>query len=351
MKFSATLDIQNDLGLGFWQDSAPKIRGIDVTVVVEQRAVHAWAQHFVRPAQSVDQRTVFARWLELYARMGGNLIIDELSRENIDDWAAEHELTVVTHGAHDLMECFPSLGRLAPADPVRRTAVLYLSGVRPRASGMGSCFVLPGLGEIVSYTALSGRPGAERACEVLLFEAVPGDSLDVFGVIDAPYERLRRAQAVLEELLPEGISHRYRYAELIDPGATMTGDVIPRRRIPVGVLPSGRLMLGGGDAVRERGLGGAQGVNNAVHCALRYAERILTSAGGVFDRDWMWRTARPCSMEGVVRRSAVEPDRPNSLRQSNCSTLARSRAADTSLIRTSIATPAARRGSRDGIAW
>ncbi|MGX1778297.1 styrene monooxygenase/indole monooxygenase family protein [Nocardia brasiliensis] len=302
LKYSATLDIQNDLGLGFWQDSAPKIRGVDVMIVAGQQVGHTWAKHFVRSSQSVDQRTVFARWLDLYTRMGGNLVIDELSRDIIEDWAAEFELTVVTRGAPDLMDCFPARGRWNPARPVRRTTVFYLDGVRPHAAGMGSCVVLPGLGEIISYAALTGRPGAERACEVLSLEAVPGEDLDVFAVAAAPDERLRRAMQALEQYLPEQIWNRFRHAELTDIGATATGDVAPQVRAPVGVLPSGRPVLGGDEVIRQLGLSDAKGANNAVHCALRYAERILANERGTFDQDWMWRTANLWSARRSGRR-------------------------------------------------
>ncbi|MFB8282640.1 styrene monooxygenase/indole monooxygenase family protein [Nocardia colli] len=309
-KFPATQDIQNDLGLGFWQDSAPEIQGIDVTIVVEQRVVHTWSGRFARPWQSVDQRTVFARWLDLYVRMGGHLIIDELSRDIVDDWASEYELTVVTHGAQDLLDCFPVRGTGSDATrPVRRTGVLYLDGVQPHGGGMGTCVMLPGLGEIVSYAALTGRPGVERACEVLLFDAVPGAGLDVFGTTFAPDERRRRAMAVLEEYLPASMSSRYRNAELTDPGATLASDVTPCKRIPVGVLPSGQLILGGGEVVQQTDPGGVQCTNNAVFSALRYAKRIIANEDGVFDRDWMWQTAdrsrpKPHSPPFTGRRTA-----------------------------------------------
>jgi hypothetical protein len=39
--------------------------------------------------------------------------------------------------------------------------------------------------------------------------------------------------------------------------------------------------------------GGAQGANNAVHCAFQYLHRILERADGPFDRDWMEKTTRP----------------------------------------------------------
>lgn len=319
VKFPATLDLETAAGLGHWRSTAPEIRGIRLAMVMDGSRVLGWSGRFTRPAQSVDQRTVFARWLTDYTAAGGDLEIADPAVAELDRRAGEYDLTVVTRASGALADCFPADPAWpAPGAPARRLAVFYLDGVVADPDDLGSYVALPGLGEVISYHGLTGVPGRERRCEMLLVEALPGGPLDVFGALGAPAERWRQALRLLDRYLPGDLAYRYRTADLTDAGATLTGAVNPVVREPVGTLPSGRPVLGGGDVVCRMDPGGAQGANNAAHCAAAYAAAILERPDGPFDRSWMAAAASPWltgTAHPAARWTATVLDPPAALQQ------------------------------------
>lgn len=294
VKFGPTLALEADAGLAAWQTIAPKIRGIRFRAVVDRQVVMSWAGRLSHPAQSVDQRTVFAHWLAEFESAGGDLhIVDPVVAE-VDRRAAGYDLTVVTRAAGELSTCFAADSEWTlPTEPARRLAAFYWEGVDPDPDRYGTYVALPGLGEFVSYPGLTGPPGQERPCEMVLFEAIPGGGLDAFETRLQPNERLRTASELLQRYLPSELAERYRNMALADSGGTLVGGITPVMRQPIGVLPSGTPVLGGGDVVCRMDPGGAQGANSAAHCAVRYAEAILNNADGTYDPTWMAAAAAP----------------------------------------------------------
>ncbi|WP_280336874.1 styrene monooxygenase/indole monooxygenase family protein [Nocardia wallacei] len=294
VKFPPTLDLESAVGLDCWRSTAPQIAGIRFTMVADRAVAVQWSGRFTRPARSVDQRTVFGRWLRAFEDAGGQLVIAAPAVAEIDRDTADYDLTVVTRANRELAACFPADPAWdVPPRPQRQLAAFYLDGVVPDPDELGTYVALPGTGEVISYPGLTGRPGAERRCEMVLFEARPRSELDVFGGVGDPGERLRLARRLLDRYLPPALADRYRDAELTDAGATLVGAVTPVVRRPVGTLPSGAAVLGGGDVVCRMDPGGAQGANSAVHCGFRYGEAILRHGDGPFDRDWMNAAAEP----------------------------------------------------------
>ncbi len=293
IKFPRTLDLEAAAGLAFWSSQAPLIAGIRFVMAVDCEPKVRWNGHFNRPAQSVDQRTVLSRWLSTFVDSGGRLEVADLSVDEVDSRTGDYELTVVTRAGRELAGCFPSdPGWQLPAGPMRNLAVLYLDGVSPDPDDLGTYVALPGIGEVISYPGLTGAPGHERRCDMVLFEAVPGGPLDVFSRGETLPEHLARTQLALKSFLPAELADRFRHAEPTDAGAALVGAVAPVMRQPIGTLPSGAPVLGGGDVVCRMDPGGAQGANSAVQCAFAYGEAILRNTGG-FDREWMAATAAP----------------------------------------------------------
>jgi hypothetical protein len=294
IKFPRTLDLEATAGLAFWRLRAPWIAGNRFVMAVDREPKVRWNGHFSRSAQSVDQRTVFSRWLSGYAHRGGRLEIANPSLAEIDSRANDFDLTVVTRAGRELASCFPpDPGWQLPAGPLRKLAVLYLDGVVPDPDDLGTYVALPGIGEVISYPGLTGAPGRERRCEMVLFEAVPGGPLDVFSRAETLPGHLARARLLFENFLPAEVAARFRHAEPTDAGAALVGAVAPVMRQPVGTLPSGTPVLGGGDVVCRMDPGGAQGANSAVQCASAYGNSILRHSGASFDREWMAATAAP----------------------------------------------------------
>lgn len=319
VKFAPTLDLEAGAGLGIWRSIAPRIQGIRFSLVINRNLASGWSGRFSAPAQSVDQRTVLAHWLTEFAATGGDLEIAELSVPQLDRRAVDYDLTVVTRASRDLAAHFPvdPSWWAVPTEPMRRLAVLYLDGVEPDPDGLGNYTALPGHGEIISYPGLTGPPGQERRCEILLFEGLPGCGLDVFAHT-IPAERLPLATQLLQRYLPAALADRYRNAELTDGGATLVGAVPPTVREPIGTLPSGTLVLGGGDVVCRMDPGGAQGANSAAHCAAQYSAAILGNPTGPFDRTWMTSAARPwltAIAHAAARWTMAVLDPPPALRE------------------------------------
>ncbi|WP_227980263.1 styrene monooxygenase/indole monooxygenase family protein [Nocardia spumae] len=291
VKFARTLQLESDAGLGTWRDKAPQIRGIRLTVGVDRTPVSSWAAPLDSPAQSVDQRTVFSHRMTQFAAAGGDLQIRQLSVDELDARTADFDLTVVTRAPKELATAFPDDPDWRyPVGPMRQSAALYLDGVEPDPDQLGMFLALPGLGELISTPALTGAPGSERPCHVLMFAAVPGGPLDLFRGDSTPGERLKLATELLESHCPPALARRFHGVELTDGGGTLVGAVIPAMRRPVGFLPSGTAVLGGGDVVCRMDPSGAQGANSAVHCGFHYAEAILNHSGGPFGSAWMRAT-------------------------------------------------------------
>src|SRR5690606_17159755 len=139
--------------------------------------------------------------------------------------------------------------------------------------GVGEYFVFPAL-------TLSGP------CEIMVFEGLPGGPLDCFGDAGSALEHLARSREVLERFLPWE-AERCRQVELTDANGVLAGRFAPTVRHPVGRLPSGRLVLGMGDAVVVNDPITGQGSNNATKCFKVYHDAIVAHGDAPFDAAWM----------------------------------------------------------------
>ncbi len=101
-----------------------------------------------------------------------------------------------------------------------------------------------------------------------------------------PAEHLARSKWVLDTFVPwEG--ERSRDVSLTDDGGVLTGRFAPTVRHPVGVLPSGAVVLGMADVVVLNDPITGQGSNNASKCAASYLASITAHGGRPFDAEFM----------------------------------------------------------------
>jgi hypothetical protein len=77
---------------------------------------------------------------------------------------------------------------------------------------------------------------------------------------------------------------------LTDPNGFLAGNVAPTVRKPVLTLPSGKLVLGLGDAVVVHDPITGQGSNNATKACRVYLEAIVRRGDQPFSREWMEQT-------------------------------------------------------------
>ncbi|QIK06587.1 FAD-binding oxidoreductase [Streptomyces sp. ID38640] len=296
--FHTALQHERDLQINFWENQAPRIEGLGVSVAAPgsheapegtQRAID-WVGKLDGYAQSVDQRVKMAGWMETFAQRGGQLVIHGAAVSDLDFFASRYDLTLVSAGKGELVSMFGRNPERSPYDaPQRALAVAYVHGLGPRPEHPDydavRCNLVPGVGELFvmpTYT-VSGR------ADILFWEGIPGGPLDVFQGVKDPDEHLATTLELMEKFLPWEYA-RATKVELTDANGTLAGRYAPTVRNPVGRLPSGGLVLGVADVVVANDPITGQGSNSASKCAASYLASIVERGDRPFDEDWM-RTA------------------------------------------------------------
>jgi hypothetical protein len=289
--FDKALQHERDLELNFWENQAPKIRGLGVSVAAPDggRAVD-WLGHLDGFAQSVDQRVKMAGWMETFAQRGGQLVIHGAAVSDLDFFARKYDLVLVAAGKGELVSMFERDASRSPYDtPQRALAVSYVNGLGPRPEHPDTeavrCNLVPGVGEMFVMPCLttSGR------CDILFWEGIPGGPLDAFQGIKDPGEHLATTLELMEKFLPWEYA-RATKVELTDAGGTLAGRYAPTVRKPVGRLPGGGAVLGVADVVVANDPITAQGSNSAAKCAASYIASIVERGEEPFDEAWMQQT-------------------------------------------------------------
>ena len=286
--FDSALQTERALGLNRWEDEAPRIDGISYRVLGSDGAeLVAWAGSLDHYAQSVDQRVKCAAWIEEFIERGGTFLHATADVPLLEQLAAEHELVVVSTGKGELGRLFVRDAAKSPyEEPMRALALTYVTGMTPDPTGAPVRFnVLPGVGEYFVFPALT----TSGPCDIMVFEGVPGGPMDCWGDVGSPAAHLETSLRILREHFP----HEYARCEnvaLTDDNGVLRGRFAPTVRRPVGTLPSGRRVLGMGDAVILNDPITGQGSNNAAKFAAFYLDSIVDRGNEPFDERWMQST-------------------------------------------------------------
>ncbi|PRH80175.1 oxygenase [Streptomyces solincola] len=298
--FHTALQHERDLGLNFWEDQAPRIEGLGVSVAAPDgaRAVD-WLGRLDGFAQSVDQRVKMAGWMEVFTQRGGQLVVHGAAVSDLDYFARTYDLVLVSAGKGELVSLFERDAARSPyREPQRALAVSYVHGLGPRPEHPDTeavrCNLVPGVGELFVMPTLTvgGR------ADILFWEGLPGGPLDVFRGVTDPSEHLALTLELMERYTPWEYA-RATKVELTDAGSTLAGRYAPTVRNPVGRLPGGGLVLGVADVVVANDPITGQGSNSASKCAASYLDSITAHGDAPFDEAWMraafdryWDTAR-----------------------------------------------------------
>ncbi|MGW9171109.1 styrene monooxygenase/indole monooxygenase family protein [Streptomyces decoyicus] len=305
--FDTALQHERDLQINFWENQAPRIEGLGVSVAApgshespegSQRAID-WVGKLDGYAQSVDQRVKMAGWMETFAQRGGQLVIHGVAVSDLDFFASRYDLTLVSAGKGELVSMFGRDASRSPYDaPQRALAVSYVHGMGPRPEhpefDAVRCNLVPGVGELFVMPTFTNSGRAD----ILFWEGIPGGPLDVFQGVKDPNEHLALTLELMEKFLPWEYA-RSTKAELTDANGTLAGRYAPTVRNPIGRLPSGGLVLGVADVVVANDPITGQGSNSASKCAASYLASIVERGDRPFDADWMqtafdryWNTAQ-----------------------------------------------------------
>jgi hypothetical protein len=288
--FGPSLRLERECGLNLWEEQTPWIVGQRSTLYDPPgERVFTFIGRWEEYAQSVDQRVKMSGWLELFESRGGHVVYHSVMASDLEGLAARYDLTIIAVGKGELGELFDRDAGRSPYDaPQRMLACIYLHGMDPLPEYPEPhvrISVNPGLGELIYMPAYT----LTGPCDILLWESVPGGSLDVWRDRPSPQAHLERTLDLMRRYTPWEYELCSR-AEPTDAGCTLYGGYAPVVRHPVGELSPTAFVLGMGDVVVANDPVTGQGANNAAHCAAAYFNSIVAHGDRPFDREWMQRT-------------------------------------------------------------
>jgi len=288
--FSNAVQHERDLGIDFWSDSCPPVQGINYIVPNPDGSgtkLIDWTGRLDRNAYAVDQRVKMPRWLDEFTRLGGELVIADAGVEELETYAAEDDLVVVASGKGEVGRLFARDAGKSPYDrPQRALALTYVTGMTPRQPHSAVEFnLIPGVGEYFVFPSLT----TTGPCEIMVLEGIPGGPMDCWAEVKTPEEHLEKSLWILRTFLPWEYE-RSKDCQLTDDNGILAGRFAPTVRHPVATLPSGRQVLGLGDAVCLNDPITGQGSNNASKAAAIYLRRILDHGDRPFDQAFMQGT-------------------------------------------------------------
>ncbi|MHB1834632.1 MAG: styrene monooxygenase/indole monooxygenase family protein [Solirubrobacteraceae bacterium] len=287
--FDASLQTERDLGLNFWEDECPPVQGISLAVPAPDGSGKAidFASRLDRYAQSVDQRVKMPGWMQKFEERGGRLQIHDVGIPDLERYAQENDLVIVAAGKGEIVRLFERDPERSPYEqPMRALALTYVTGMTPRPEYSAVCFnLVPGVGEYFVFPALT----TTGACEIMVFEGIPGGPMDCWGDVSTPEQHLQRSKEILDQFMPWE-AERCRAIELTDPNGILAGRFPPTVRRPVAELPSGQIVLGLADAIMLNDPITGQGSNNAAKMADAYLHAIRKHGEQPYDRAFMERT-------------------------------------------------------------
>lgn len=85
-------------------------------------------------------------------------------------------------------------------------------------------------------------------CDIMVFAGIPGGPMDCWDDVSESEHHLACSLALLERIAPAEFE-RCANVVLTDTGGVLRGRITPQVRVPVAKLPSGRPVIGMGDAV------------------------------------------------------------------------------------------------------
>jgi Styrene monooxygenase A putative substrate binding domain len=286
--FHDSLENERKLGINFWEKECPITEGIAFTIPgPDKTKALFWEAKLDHYGQSVDQRVKFAGWMKEFAKRGGNLVIKDAGPHDVEGYGKSHDLVVVAAGKGEINRLFERDAEKSPYDqPMRALALTYVKKMVPRKPFTAVSFnLIPGVGEYFVFPALT----TTGPCEIMVFEGVPGGPMDCWSDVKTPEQHLQRSKEILQRWFPWD-GERCRDVELTDDNGILIGRFAPTVRKPVGKLPSGKNIVGMGDAVVLNDPITGQGSNTASKAAQVYLESILERGTKPFDAAWMQQT-------------------------------------------------------------
>ena len=245
-----------------------------------------WQAALDSPARSLDQRVKCSLWIESFVEHGGNFLLEKVTVSRLEELVMSHDLVIVSTGKGELGQIFAPDKMKSPYDkPQRALGLTYVHGAQAGGVPAVRMSIKPGVGEFFTFPGVT----VSGICQMMVFEGIPGGPMDSWSRVDDPSSHLEHSLQLLRDHFPEEAAH-FQHAVLTDEGGVLRGRITPTVRHPVGIPPSGKEVLGLGDAIVLNDPLTGQGSNNATLAAQYYEDAIVRRAQAPFDHRWMQRT-------------------------------------------------------------
>ena len=130
-----------------------------------------------KPAQAVDQRVKFPRWMQELEKRGGTIEYKAATPADLEKYAAQSDLVIVAAGKGDIARMFERDAQKSQYDaPQRALALTYVKGLTPRRriTPRSHFNLAPGVGEYFVFPSLT----TTGPCEIMVLEGIPGGPMD-----------------------------------------------------------------------------------------------------------------------------------------------------------------------------
>ena len=292
-RFDMALEFERELGLEHWGDVAPHGEGVHLHFLPKKgNVLVTLLGRLSKPFLAIDLRLQSARWMEELDTRGGQIEIESVTLDRLDEISARNDLTLVAAGRGDIMKLFPrDETRSVYAKPQRFLAMTNVTGI-PLELPYSPWFRPVKFNFFAPYGEAFWVPWYSKSrqdCWGMLVEAKAGGPFDVYRDAKTGDEVLRRSKELVREYIPWDYE-LLKDAELADDNAWLAGELTPEVRQVVGTLPSGRVVMAIGDTAHSLDPIGGQGANNGNKMVRVVVEEIAARGEGPFDSDWMRAT-------------------------------------------------------------
>lgn len=292
-RFDMALEFERELGLEHWGDTAPHGEGVHLHFLPKKgNVLVTLLGRLSKPFLAIDLRLQSARWMEELDQRGGQVEIESVTIERLEEISARNDLTLVAAGRAELRRLFPrDESRSVYSKPQRYLAMTNVTGT-PMELPYAPWFLPVKFNFFAPYGEAFWVPWYSKggqACWGMLVEAKAGGPFDRFRDATTGDEVLRRTKALIREYMPWDYE-LLKDGELADENAWLTGELTPEVRQVVGTLPSGRHVMAIGDTAHALDPIGGQGANNGNKMVRIVVEEIAARGDRPFDAEWMRAT-------------------------------------------------------------
>jgi 2-polyprenyl-6-methoxyphenol hydroxylase-like FAD-dependent oxidoreductase len=292
-RFDMALDFERELGLEHWGDEAPQANGVHLHFLPKPGNVLVTLLGRLKDYfLAIDLRMQSAVWMRELDERGGQIEIENVTLERLDEIAAQNDLTLVAAGRAEIMKLFPrDEARTTYREPQRFLAMVNVTNV-PMELPYAPWFLPVKFNFFAPYGEAFWVPWYSKGKQPswgMLVEAKKDGPFDRFRDCTSGEEALRRTQELIREYMPWDYE-LFQRAEVCDENAWLVGQLTPEVRQVVGTLPSGRQVMAVGDTAHSLDPIGGQGANNGNKMVRVVVDEIAAREDKPFDAAWMRAT-------------------------------------------------------------